>query len=119
MITITEVEWWIGNHNYTNSRTLAETQLINVVRAEVERKIRLYLEAKAVPHDWHEQCINFGEVLGEKADILLYPTKKNYNQALEILEGLTDAIAILAFVKSGVELFGTRYEAAFDGSSKT
>jgi len=116
MLTITDVEWFAGR---CNSMTVAESHLVKITRAAVEQKINQHLAQKAIPENWHELCSNFGEVLTEKADILLYPTKKQLDQAQEIFEGLTDAIAILAFVKGGVELFGTRYEAAFDGSSET
>jgi hypothetical protein len=69
-----------------------------------------------------QQCKNFdpynysiGPMLEEKGDILLYPSKKDEDTFLSLLEGLTTALAILAFIPCGVPYFwGYSYEAKFD-----
>ena len=70
-------------------------------------------------------CKNFdpynysiGPMLGEQGDILLYPSKKNEATFLKLLEGLTTALAVIAFVPCGVPYFwGYSYVAKFDAET--
>ncbi len=100
-------------------REMADSNLGLLVKQRTEQKIQSYIAAGCIPDDWLEIWQNFETALCERADILLFPTKKTLLEAEKILDGLTDVLAILAFVKQGVELFGWRFEASFDGSSKT
>lgn len=112
MIKVTKVDW-IGH----KSKTLADQNLIEQVRKVTEQKMH-HIYSNGIPDDWHEQCAKFGDVLAERADILLFPTKKTIDEAFQILDGLTNALAILAFVKGGVECFGYHFEGLMDGSGK-
>ena len=51
------------------------------------------------------------------ADVMLYPTKKKWSQAMLVYGELTNAITVLAFVPYGVEIFGYRYEVVDSVSS--
>lgn len=76
----------------------------------VESKIKLFLNAKANPVI-DSRTKEVFERIAFESDILIYPDKANLKKAEEVYNILTDAIAILAFVEGGVEVFGYRYEA--------
>ncbi|MBI4738996.1 hypothetical protein HY772_05560 [Candidatus Woesearchaeota archaeon] len=115
MLQITKVEW-MGDRC---DASLQEKHLISALRNNVELEIQKIMLTRRPPELYCDELQYFGEVLCEKGDVLLYPTKKTIDEAQEIFRGLVRAIAVLAFVKSGVEVFGYRYEAAIDGRSKT
>ena len=50
------------------------------------------------------------DILGERGDILLFGGGKK-GECAEIFNRTAHAIAVLAFVPGGVEVFGTRFEA--------
>lgn len=89
-----------------------------IVARRTELRIQALIECGKLPDNWHQVCTEFADVLCERADVMLYPSKKTLAEAARILDGLVEALAILAFVKGGVELFGYRFEASFDGCSK-
>ncbi len=61
-----------------------------------------------LPMDF-ERAQRFGEVLGEKGDILLFSSKKK-GESAEMFNGLADAVAILSFCPGGVKVFGHHFE---------
>ena len=112
-ISIVEADW-IGN---SRTPTLSEAALLKAVRGATEQKINHFV-VNGLPENYHQRLQHFSEVLCEKADILLYPTQKTLDEAYKILDGLTDAIAVLAFVPGGIEIFGNHYQVLRDGSGK-
>ena len=84
----------------------------------VRSKIAKYLEFQIKPTITARDKERFERIAFE-ADVVIYPDKKNLDRANEVYDILTDAIAILAFVPGGIEMFGYRYEAKyeFDGES--
>lgn len=62
------------------------------------------------PYDY-----SIGPMLGERGDILLYPSEKNRDEFDRMFEALTDALAIIAFIPRGIpDFWGYSYEAKFD-----
>ena len=85
----------------------------------IEYKINQYLNSEnRKPLEIDEQTREQWDDALNNADIMLYPTKKTIDRANEIFNDLTDAIAFMAFVNGGVEMFGHRYEVV-DGSGET
>ena len=54
---------------------------------------------------------SFGEVLGEKGDVLLFGGKKG--EAADLFNRLARAIAIMSFCPGGVRVFNQHYDATF------
>jgi hypothetical protein len=93
--------------------------LYTAVPSAIEHKIKHYLNNKnRKPLEIDEQTREQWDDALNNADVMLYPTKKTIDRANEIFNDLTDAIAFMAFVNGGVEVFGHRYE-VIDGSGKT
>jgi hypothetical protein len=111
LIKITKIDW-IGDRESSHQDFVAR------IRAVAEIKMKS-IEVNGIPDDWHEELSKLGDVLCERGDIMLYPGKKTINEANRIANQLVEAIAILAFVKGGIEIFGWHFEGAIDGSSKT
>lgn len=62
---------------------------------------------------------SIGWILGERGDILLYPSEQNRDEFDLLFDRLTDAVAIMAFVPGGVPGFWNySYEAKFDGQTE-
>lgn len=90
-----------------------DLHLLETLRSAIEAKANQYI-TEGLPADYHKALRYFGEELAERADILLYPTKKTQAEAQQIFDGLVVAIAVLVFVKGGVEIFDARYEVIKD-----
>lgn len=112
-VVIQETHW----QEKPKEPTQHESNLLFMVQENTKFKIEKYLQ-EGLPENWYEQLREFGEVLCERADVMLYPTPQTIAEANRVLDGLTTALAVLAFVPGGVELFGVHYEAKRDGSSK-
>lgn len=80
----------------------------------VKSKIKKFIAANSKPSISVEDEEKYGRFIYQ-ADVMLYPTIETESIAKEIYNELTSAIAILAFVPGGIEIFGYRYEV--DGSS--
>ncbi len=107
MLKITEVEW-VGDRT---ENLAVQTRLM------VETRIKVYMNSDTKPQIDFEKMKELGTTIGEKADVMMYPTKQTLAEANDIFHHMTNAIAILAFVKGGITMFGVRYEATIDGSS--
>jgi hypothetical protein len=89
--------------------TDTDSYLYQAVPISVKIKIERFIEAGKKPaldqklSNLIENCLN-------NADVLLFPSRKNVDRACGIFNRLTDAIAILAFVPNGIEIFGVWYE---------
>ena len=57
-----------------------------------------------------KQAQETSDILGERGDILLHGGGKK-GECAEIFNRTAHAVAVLAFVPGGVEIFGTRFEA--------
>lgn len=114
-IDITEVRW----DGSDRIPTISEAALLKTVRHAVEQKINAYVQEGSPPEDYHKRLEYFAKELCMKADILLCPTPNSLGVAYKILDGLADAIAILAFVPQGVSLFDVHYEVTKNGDGKT
>jgi hypothetical protein len=106
MFKITEVEW-MGDRG---------VMLAVQTRLAVETKIKVLASDSVNLQFNFEKMQGLGQLIGEKADIMLYPTKQTLTEANQIFDDMTDAIAILSFVKGGITMFGVHYEATIDGS---
>jgi hypothetical protein len=84
--------------------------LYSLVPASVQIKVAKFLESDIDPILFDKEQQELLDDLLSDADILLFPDKKNFPKVKEIYDALTDAIAKLAFVPYGVEIFGYRYE---------
>jgi hypothetical protein len=84
--------------------------LYNLVPISVKIKVFKILESGIDPILFDKEQQELLDDLLSDADILLFPDKKNFPKVKEIYDALTDAIAKLAFVPCGVEIFGYRYE---------
>lgn len=59
--------------------------------------------------DFKRAC-QFGSVLATKGDVLQYGSKKK-GEAADLMAGLIDAVAILAFLPGGIDFLGLHWEA--------
>jgi hypothetical protein len=67
------------------------------------------LQQAGGPSEYHlQKAQEFGFVLGEKGDTLLYYVK---GKTGEMMGRFCEAIAVLAFVPGGVDVFGLHFEA--------
>jgi hypothetical protein len=87
-----------------------------MVIRQKERYVGVTVTLRTIPADWRTQC-EACQVALENADIMLYPNKKTAKRAEEIFQSLCNAVAILSFVKQGVEMFGMRIECSLDGNT--
>ncbi len=101
-LTISESEQYIekGKQHY----------LYKLVPASVAIKVAKMLEAGIEPVFYDSKREELLDDLLADGDVLIYPDKKNFAKAKQIYDALTDAIAILAFMPCGIEIFGFRYE---------
>lgn len=70
-----------------------------------------------LPDDWREQCDRFSAQAFERGELLIYPDWKTEKERLkieELFQGLSFAVACLAFVPGGISIFGVHYTASFD-----
>lgn len=82
--------------------------LADALGAAVPLRIHMLVE-RGGPAAWEwSEAKEFGDVLGEKGDVLQYG--KN-GEAAQLFNQMAKAIAVLAFVPGGVSVFGVHYEA--------
>lgn len=60
------------------------------------------------PEQWHDTK-EFGAVLAEHGDTLLYGSKKR-GESAALFNRLAKTIAVLAFVPGGISIMGAHYE---------
>jgi hypothetical protein len=51
----------------------------------------------------------FGQVLGEKGDVLMFGSKKK-GEAADLFNRLAEAIAVMSFCPGGVKIFGEHWQ---------
>lgn len=112
-LVITQEEW-IGSKT---AKSFTEQRILDLFKPAVEYRVSQLIET-GLPEDWHERLKHFGEVLCERADVMLYPDKKTIAEAQQIFEEFINAVATLAFVRGGVHIFGHHFEVVHDGSGK-
>lgn len=77
----------------------------------VKSKIQKIFDTNQKPPIPKESLV---DLLCSKGDILIYPDKSNIDEAEEVYQILTDAIASLSFVPGGIDMFGYHYEVKFE-----
>ena len=90
--------------------TTAEEHLLSIVlSAAVPLHIMAMRQKGGVTDHDLETAGAFGEVLGEKGDVLLFGSKRP-GEAADLFNQLARAIAVLAHCPGGITCFGQRWE---------
>lgn len=96
---------------------LSHHPLTEFVSAAVPLRIMM-LQAKGGPSDLDIEIAQaFGQVLGEKGDVLLFGSNGKKGQAADLANSLAQALAVMSFFPGGVKIFGQHFEAAVNGKS--
>jgi hypothetical protein len=111
MIKITSIDW-AGTLDEDPKRQ----DFLNMFRKTIVENCQAFIIGGSIPADWMNQC-EACQIALENADIMLYPSKKTAKKAEEIFQSLCNAVAILSFVKQGVEMFGMRIESSLDDNT--
>lgn len=103
ILTIEQTDWT----DFDNFLYLA-------VPKAVSFKVNSYLKYNLTPPEITEELKDKWDDSLNHADEMMFPSKKNMEQAIDTFNDLCDAISCLAFVPGGVEIFGHRYEVVDD-----
>lgn len=88
----------------------------DLVEVSVRQRIR-EMEERGGPdeEDW-KAAAEFGQVLAEKGDVLLFGGKKG--EAAGLFNGLAHAVTVLSFCPGGITIFGQHYEGGQQGRTE-
>lgn len=93
------------------SEPLKRHPLAEFVSAAVPLRILAILQEYGEPTDRHwEETRAINDWLGEKGDLLLFKSDKK-GETASLANAFAQAIACLAFVPGGIEIFGQRFDA--------
>jgi len=88
--------------------------LPEMMRAAVFLKIESLKEKGGPTKEDIEKAQKTSGMLGERGDVLMHGGGKK-GECAELFNRTAHAIAVLAFVPGGVDLFGTHFEAKIEG----
>jgi hypothetical protein len=77
-------------------------------------------EHGALPVGWEEYLKQEDtiDLIAEKADILLYPTKELMGEINGVAKNIATTIALMSFFPDGVTFWGALYRSSFDAESQ-
>lgn len=104
--------------NRSNLDEMRRQQWVVFVVELIKIKMDLIHEKGRLPDDWLESVQGFEEVLCKEGDIMVCldsSNRKKYDRSVELLHELAAVIAVLAFAKKEISIFGYRFEAEFEG----
>ena len=87
-------------------------------RFAVEFKIKFLIESGVTKDNaFDEVKRRSGFLEDSELEIFLYPTPKSLKKADAIFQGLTEIVALLAYIRGGIEMFGWWFK-VIDGQVK-